>query len=64
MTGSAIVTINTAAQAGARAAVGAPSAGEPSGIHLLAGAPMLIGAGILLLAVIDLIHFFWWGRRP
>ena len=63
MTGSAVVTINTAAQAGARAAVGPARVGEPSGFELLVGGMMLIGAGILFLEVARLVVRALWPER-
>jgi hypothetical protein len=59
VTGSAIVTINTTAKAGARAAVG-----EPSGLHLQAGDVMLGAAVLLFLAVAHLaVRALWLERR-
>jgi hypothetical protein len=64
VTGSSAVTINTAAQAGARAAVGPIRVGEPSGLEVLAGGVMLLGSVVLILAVVHLAaEALWRGDR-
>lgn len=63
MTGSSAVVINTAAQAGARAAVGPARVGEPSGFDLLAFSMMLICTGIMFLAVVHLAVRALWSER-